>query len=179
MDQYLSGTIITHQFGVILKQLVTMVGSGGQHHPRHDDHHHPQLDHPQLQQESGSDSVLYHARAGNLFAIKKIVYADATQANYRRVVTPLMWASYCGHAEIVKFLIAHGAKIDEVGFGHGTKSGDMDITDIDPCPLLASGADATIKRKGGWCALSVASSEAHVAVVKILLSHPTVDIDSR
>ena len=45
--------------------------------------------------------------------------------------------------------------------------------------LLGRGANPTIKRKGGWCPLSVAASEAHVGVVRILLSHPKVDVDSR
>lgn len=62
----------------------------------------------------GSDLILYHARSGDLDAVKRLVLADSTQANYRRVVTPLMWAAYCGHTEVARFLIEHGAKIDEV-----------------------------------------------------------------
>lgn len=45
--------------------------------------------------------------------------------------------------------------------------------------LLRRGADPCIKRKGGWCPLSVAASEAHVGVVRILLSQRRVDVDSR
>ena len=45
--------------------------------------------------------------------------------------------------------------------------------------LLSRGANPTIKRKGGWCPLSVAASEAHVNVVRILLAHRKVDVDSR
>lgn len=36
------------------------------------------------------------------------------QANYQRIVTPLMWAAYCGHAKVVRFLLECGAHIDQV-----------------------------------------------------------------
>eukprot|EP00624_Nannochloropsis_granulata_P001564 evm.model.NODE_17716_length_10079_cov_9.915170.2 len=93
-----------------------------------------------------------------------------------------MWASYCGHVHIASFLLQCGASIDQTEEGKGRTAlylasgrGHTSVVSL----LLSHGANPTMKRKGGWCPLSVAASEAHVPVVQLLLSHPLVEVDSR
>lgn len=110
------------------------------------------------------------------------LFLPSFQANYQRIVTPLMWASYCGHAHIVSFLLECGAHIDQAEEGKSRTAlylasgrGHVHVVSL----LLEKGANPTLKRKGGWCPLSVAASEGHVGVVRVLLANPRVDVDSR
>ena len=107
-----------------------------------------------------------------------------------------MWAAYCGHAKVVRFLLECGAHIDQVrapappvhiplsihrlnlppiipkpthpqteeGKGRtalylASGRGHAEVVKL----LLSRGANPTIKRKGGWCSLSVAASQVIVS----------------
>src|SRR6056297_3308336 len=81
------------------------------------------------------------------------LFFPSFQANYQRIVTPLMWASYCGHAHIVSFLLECGAHIDQAEEGKSRTAlylasgrGHVHVVSL----LLEKGANPTLKRKGGW-----------------------------
>lgn len=130
--------------------------------------------------EYGQDAVLYHARQGDIAEVKRLVSVDRAMANYTHVVTPLMWASYMGHMQLATYLLHHGARVNQVEAGKGRTAlylaagrGHADMVDL----LLKWGADPCIRRSGGWDALSVAASEAHVEVVSLLLDVAGVEVD--
>jgi len=91
--------------------------------------------------------------------------------------TPLILASR-GYPEIVKMLLARGAKIDaaendgDLAIAHACESGDLTSAQM----LLAAGSDIHHINKNGHSALMLAAREGHDALVSLLISH-RVDVN--
>ena len=86
--------------------------------------------------------------------------------------TPLFVACF-GHPEIVKLLLAHGAKVDAVAkngdttIGIACEYGQAATAEM----LLAAGADVNRTNQYGRTPLMLAAREAHDDVVSLLISH--------
>jgi uncharacterized protein len=86
--------------------------------------------------------------------------------------TPLMLASFEGHASMVDVLIQAGAKIDQRDSMQRTAlfyaASGTNVESVDS--LLRAGADVNVKDgQEGWTPIMVAASEGHPAVVQKLL----------
>ena len=98
----------------------------------------------------------------------------AKRESYGR--TPLHEAARYGHAEIVEFLVAHGADVnaqDEAGdtpLHVSASTNDLETT----IKLLISGADLRNQACDGWTALHISALQGHEQQAKLLLDkgHP-------
>lgn len=85
----------------------------------------------------------------------------------------IAWASYMGRADIVNFLLAHGANPNSRGAYHMTSllfaamAGDSDIIEL----LLQHGADANARSASGETPLILAARSGSVKVARLLLEH--------
>lgn len=92
--------------------------------------------------------------------------------------TPLMIASSRGHVEAAHLLIEHGADINFVAKGYtalylAVREGCTGAVAL----LLERGADPSIKTNVGWSCLMMAANRGHLAIVRMLLEHPAVDVN--
>jgi ankyrin repeat protein len=116
------------------------------------------------------------AHDGDLAEVERLVGQDPgllDATNGTCGATPLMCASYWGHVEVVRWLLDHGAVINEVddyGFtalGLAGGDGGPPVVRL----LLERGADPTIATREGTTPLVAASSEGQLEVVRCLLGH--------
>src|SRR3990167_7649428 len=117
---------------------------------------------------------------GNLDRVRELLSVDTES---RKVIlnitdeydrTPLHWASFKGHLEIVKeLLFAEGGGIDpkiidrdgQTPLHLASRNGHLEVVKV----LLHGGADPNIADKDGETPLYVASESGHLEVVKVLL----------
>ncbi len=94
---------------------------------------------------------------------------------------PLAWAVAYNNIRMARFLLDFGADIelkDKQGRTHlalAAKSGYRDIAD----DLLIRGADPSVKDFAGETALSLAAIHGHLLLVRLFLSIPNSEVDSR
>ncbi len=96
--------------------------------------------------------------------------------------TPLCFAAYNGHLDVVKTLVAAGADVNRNGYGGSvlTQAEGAEIPESKRLPilklLLAKGAKVNDPVKGDWTALLSAASAGEAETVKLLL-HYGADIN--
>ena len=118
-----------------------------------------------------NDSIQVAASVGNIEAVKRHLAAGA-DVNAKDVdgLTPLFFAVYYDHNEIVELLIAHGADVDteEEAFflSNATWGGYTEIVER----LIANGADVNAKDYFGSTPLHSAVSEGHKEIAKLLVA---------
>jgi L-ascorbate metabolism protein UlaG (beta-lactamase superfamily) len=115
------------------------------------------------------------AKDGDFETVKKLLEVDPNLLNTgnRLQQTPLLMASFGGHADIVRFLIEKGARIDQPdSFGAtplhmAVLGGQAEIVEL----LIAKGADVNIKSRNGKIPLQMAFENDAPAVVEVFIKH--------
>ena len=113
-------------------------------------------------------------RLGYLEVGRCLLERDAyvNETNQRLGKTPLYWASYHGHVEVVKSLLAAEVEVDkadnsgETPLYGASRYGHLDVVKT----LLAAGAEVNKVDSTGVTPLYRASSNGHLEVVKTLLA---------
>lgn len=113
------------------------------------------------------------AKDGDFETVKKLLEKDPNLLNTgnRLQQTPLLMASYEGHANIVLFLIEKGAKIDQPdSFGAtplhmAVLGGQTEIVEL----LISKGADVNIKSKNGKIPLQMAFEKDAPDIVEVFI----------
>jgi ankyrin repeat protein len=82
-------------------------------------------------------------------------------------IEPLDWAVTTDNLDLVNLLLEHGAVIEEHCLATAADRGDADIAEV----LIAHGANANAKDKGGNTALHSAAWSGQEDVMKVLLAH--------
>ncbi|HET9952021.1 MAG TPA: ankyrin repeat domain-containing protein [Candidatus Eisenbacteria bacterium] len=134
------------------------------------------------------DSILEASFAGNLPMVQGLLDADPPSAKERlrsrdgAGMTALHLATWGGHPEIVRLLLARGAEVNaKDGGGNSAVSlaarwGRSDIMDM----LLVAGADASARDDQGRTLLHHAAQYGHIEVMRSLVAHGfDVDVQSR
>jgi ankyrin repeat protein len=134
------------------------------------------------------DSLLAAAFAGNLEMVRGLLDADPASAKSRlrsrdgTGMTALHLATWGGHAEVVRLLLARGADVNARDGGGNTpialaaRWGQPELMDI----LLAAGADASMRDDQGRTLLHHAAQYGHIEVMQSLLRHGfDVNVQSR
>jgi hypothetical protein len=123
-----------------------------------------------------ADYILEAAAAGDVGEVERLVGEDPGLLNGKDAdgMTPLMAASLGGRVEAVRWLIDHGAAIDEQDHRESTALCQTCFADQAPVVrlLLERGADPTIADDRGWTHLIAASFKNRLEVVRVLLGHP-------
>jgi uncharacterized protein len=113
---------------------------------------------------------------GDIMAIKALVEDGAdpdTPMDDDARVTPLMKAAGRGKRDIVKYLLAKGAKVNaadaqgQTALMQAVTFGFDDIVEL----LVAAGADVKVRDTRGNSVFSLASAQAHLEIADILLKH--------
>ena len=129
-------------------------------------------------------NVLHLAAAGGHEGLVNILLNKGFKVDLKvekgRGLTPLMFASCMGHANIVALLLENGADLkltdndDNSALCHAAARGHDSVAGI----LLDNGADPKFKNpENGWSPLHHASHNGHAKVVKKLLKHGS-DVNS-
>jgi ankyrin repeat protein len=113
------------------------------------------------------------AKDGDFETVKKLLEKDPNLLNSgnRLQQTPLLMASFGGHADIVLFLIEKGAKIDQPdSFGAtplhmAVLGGQTEIVEL----LVAKGADVNIKSRNGKIPLQMAFEKDAPDIVEVFI----------
>ena len=111
---------------------------------------------------------------GNIAAVKQHL-AAGTDVNAKddNGWTPLHFAVYYGHKEIVELLIAKGADVnakDKNGWTPlhlAAENGRKQVAEL----LIAKGADVNAKDKNGWTPLHLAVDGGHTEIADLLRKH--------
>lgn len=109
-----------------------------------------------------------------------IINSTATIGSITKA-TPLIYASACGHEEIVQHLIQHGAyvnAIDDDGatpLFHAVSHGHKLVVSL----LLQNGAYPSIGNKEGTLPLMMAAGKGYVNIMKMLMMMPEVEVNAR
>jgi ankyrin repeat protein len=124
---------------------------------------------------SAMDDVWEPAATGDVGEVEQLVGQDPGLLNAKEHgFTPLMLASADGRVEVVRWLLDHGATIDERDIGGNTAllmacdEGQTSVVRL----LLGRGAEPTLADQNGWTPLMAASVRGHLEVVRSLLGHP-------
>jgi ankyrin repeat protein len=128
-------------------------------------------------------SILMAVIEGDLAEVERLVGQDPALLNAKMErgwigFTPLIKASCEGHVKVVRWLVDHGAAIDEQDDRGGTAlwwasaKGHCATVRM----LVERGADPNIATNlisgSGWTPVLVASYYNHIEVVRVLLSYP-------
>jgi ankyrin repeat protein len=116
------------------------------------------------------------AEAGDLAEVQRLVGLDPglRDAKDENCSTPLSWASWLGHVEIVRWLLDRGAAVNEQGcmgrtpLGFASEENRTEVVRL----LMERGADPAIADDEGCTPLMGAAGDGHVEVVRFLLGHP-------
>jgi hypothetical protein len=124
------------------------------------------------------DDIWEAAGVGDAGEVERLVGQDPGLVNAKDEAhgyTPLMLASAEGRLEVVRWLLDHGADINERDNGGRTALSMASFKDRAPVVtlLLEGGGDPAISGPGGWTPLIVASNQGHLEVVRVLLGHPS------
>lgn len=121
------------------------------------------------------DEFVSAIERGDILAVKALVEGGAdpdTAIEYgENRITPLIKASERGKRDIVKYLLAKGAKVNapstdgDTALMAAVKSGFDDIVPL----LIAAGADVKAKDARGNTAFSLAAFGAHLEIADVLL----------
>ena len=104
------------------------------------------------------DNLIIAAREGNFDEVKRLINIgyDIGLRNYGHDLTALDWAAYCGHYDVVKYLIKEGAKINEPSPSHGftplMQTNNVKIAQL----LIDNGAQTNYSTKVGSTPLILA-----------------------
>jgi hypothetical protein len=125
------------------------------------------------------EDILEAAAGGDVGEVERLVGQDPGLLNAKdgaHGYTPLMLASAEGRVEVVRWLVDHGAAINERDNGGYTAvslacvKGQSLVVRL----LVERGADTTIaSQRHGWTALMIASIRGHLEVVRWLLGYPS------
>ena len=105
----------------------------------------------------GGSSIHDAARDGNIALVSRELSRGAdVNAKDRDGATPLPWAAWAGHKQVVELLIAKGADVNAKVDRHGmtplhyaASRGHKEIAEL----LIANGADVNAKTGDGWTPL--------------------------
>lgn len=129
---------------------------------------------PGTMQVAGNFDVPVHeaAKIGDTAAVQQLLKKGANvNAAGRNGVTPLILASYQGHAEVVRLLLAARAKVNAARNDGATalwvasQNGHADVVQL----LLAAGANVDAANNDGATPLYIASQNGNADAVKLLL----------
>jgi hypothetical protein len=124
-----------------------------------------------------TEDILEAAAAGDVGEVERLVGEDPGLVNAKNAdaMTPLMAASLAGRVEVTRWLIDHGAALNEQD-DHGHTALCLTCFE-DRAPvvrlLLEGGADPTIADETGWTPLMGACFRNRLEVVRVLLGHPS------
>lgn len=114
---------------------------------------------------------------GNILAVKELIEGgadpDTPLGSGPGASTPLMKAAWRGKRDIVKYLLAKGAKVNAVNpdgqnaLMQAVMQGFDDVVDV----LVAAGADVKARDGRGNTAFSLAAAGAHLEIADVLLQH--------
>ena len=113
-------------------------------------------------------------KSGNLAKVKSLLAnnPDLIDARDEDNLTPLLWAAFKGHKEIVEFLIVNGAQVNVKSREAGVTplhapayTGREDIAGL----LIENGANVNAKNKDGETPLFMAASRGNKKMVELLL----------
>ncbi|MCC6003801.1 MAG: ankyrin repeat domain-containing protein [Thermofilum sp.] len=88
-------------------------------------------------------------------------------------LTPLHWAAFLGHVDVVRLLLEHGAEVNarnkygETPLHRAAAYGRADAARL----LLEHGADVNARDEYGWTPLHVAALQGRADVARLLLEH--------
>ena len=118
------------------------------------------------------DLLVDSAEKGDLAKIKQLVEQQGVDVNAKDSSTggtALMYASYSGHLEIVKYLISKGADVNAKSDNGSTalivasgEKGHLEVVKY----LVSKGADINAKSDSGMTALNVAKTNAIKEVLR-------------
>ena len=137
---------------------------------------------PEAQTAKAPDISIHDAaRKGNIDVVKQHL-AAGTDVNIKDDVgdTPLPWAAYGYHKEIVELLIENGADVNAKNDLGNTPlymanlGGSKEITEL----LIANGADVNAKYNGGSTPLHTSSALGHKEIVELLIAKGT-DVNAK
>jgi hypothetical protein len=129
------------------------------------------------------ETQLHHcAENGFTTSVKRLLSIRNINVNVKDVSgsTPLHWAAYNGHIEIVRLLLQNGADVNaKSNYGstlHWAAShGNVDILHL----LVENGADLEAQSNDGERALHSAAYHRHLPFIQELISRYHVDINAR
>jgi ankyrin repeat protein len=120
--------------------------------------------------------LFYAAQEGKLDAVKFLVEEGGAKASvaYTDGHSPLVAAAFNGHADVVEYLVQHGADVDEtddnIVTGHYTalhwaaEHGHAEVAKL----LLERGADSSLKNKSGKTARQMATEKRQPEVIAVI-----------
>jgi ankyrin repeat protein len=123
--------------------------------------------------------ILDAAKGGDLETAKTFLNANPDLVNARDEgtenpgYTPLHWAVFNGHKDVVELLVANKAdvnartKYDTTPLILAAGRGDKDVVEL----LLANKADVNAKDSAGWTSLFLASMNGRANVLDLLLAN--------
>jgi len=127
----------------------------------------PAANAPQLKER-----LFLAVRAGDLTQVKSLLHQGAELEAVEKDfgATPLMWAAMSGQADVAKYLLDSGAKIDaqdkdgRTALMWAASQGQVPVVKL----LLSRGANPALADTVGVTALAAASSQGHTEVIQLL-----------
>jgi len=126
------------------------------------------------QKQQLNEALVQAAKDGNFDDVRRLVEqgADVNYGEIRPFITPLLWAYFNGHKEIVKYLLSNGGEVNYDKFDEGTLltsaafNGDAAFIP----DLLEAGAAANHPMpQGGETALHHAADTSQTAAARALI----------
>lgn len=123
-------------------------------------------------------SLTQACRGGDLATVKAHLAIETTNVNEtvpQIEYTPLHYAVFYGHLEIVELLLAHGAAVDaKTSTGLSALHIAVDQANVEMCQMLMEGcADPSVVDDKGCTALHRAVISGHLPVVELFLEFST------